>query len=173
MAVVVVDRRRVVLGELGRETERIRRGAFASLQDHRTERSVFVVRSKRAVGGDDLGNVLVAVVRVEERCLVQGAWCLVQPNERTRRDGFRWIPDEVVVVGSRSRRVEVSDLEIAIVDETLVVLRHAAAHTIETHGDDRITLRPTHRAVFAVVLNLPDASRCLYQHLVAVVVELG
>ena len=62
--------------------------------------------------------------------MVRG-WC--GPRERASGDGLGRIPDEVVAVGSRSRRVEVSDLEIAIVDETLVVLRHAAAHVVVAH----------------------------------------
>ena len=62
----------------------------------------------------------------------------------------------------------VSDLEIAVVDKPLVVLGHTTAHTIETHGDDRITLRPLHRAVLAVVSDLPDAGRRLNHGLIAV-----
>ena len=133
MAVVVVDRRRVVFGVFGREAPRVGRGGSAAGDGLRAKRCVFIMRSERVVGSDDFGNVLVAVVSVEERCLVQGAWCLVQPNERTRRDRLGRIPDEIVVVGSGSGRVEVTDLQIAVIDETLVVLRHTAAHAVEGH----------------------------------------
>ena len=94
MAVVVVNRRRVVLGVFRRESPGIERGGSAALGGQRTERRVLVVRGESAVGGDDFAHVLVAVVGVEERCLVQGAWCLVLPDEGTSRDGFGRVPDD-------------------------------------------------------------------------------
>ena len=68
--------------------------------------------------------------------------------------------------------MEVSDLQITVVDETLIVLRDAATHAVEAHGDNRITLRPTHRTVLAVVGDLPDSGRGLDERLVAIGVVL-
>lgn len=65
MAVVVIDSRRVVFGIFAGEAPGVGRGKSAAQGDHRTERRVFVVRGERAVGGDDVGDVLVAVVSVE------------------------------------------------------------------------------------------------------------
>ncbi len=64
--------------------------------------------------------------------MVRG-WC--GPRERASGDGLGRIPDEVVVVGSRSRRVEVSDLQVAVVDEPLGVLRNATAHAVVGHRE--------------------------------------
>ena len=88
------------------------------------------------VGVNNFGNVLVAVVSVIRDRIA------ALPHERTCRDILRAVPDKVVVVGSRSRRVEVSDLEIAVVDEVLIVLRHAATHAVETHRNRVRTLGP-------------------------------
>ena len=64
--------------------------------------------------------------------------------------------------------MEVRDLQIAVVDETLIVLRHAAAHAVVAHNDIRLAARPEDRAVLAVVCDLPDAGRGLDKCLVAV-----
>ena len=120
------------------------------------------MRGNVVIGVNDFGNVLVAVVRV----IRNGSAAL--PRERTRRHGLGRIPDEVVVVGSRSRRTEVRDLEIAVVDKPLVVLGHTTTHAVEGHRDDRITLRPAHQAVLAVVSDLPCSSRRLHTNLVTV-----
>ena len=64
--------------------------------------------------------------------------------------------------------MEVLNLKVPVVDETLVVLGHTATHTIEAHGDDRISVLPAHRAVLAVVGDLPDASRGFDERLVAI-----
>ena len=95
-----------------------------------------------------------------------------RPSERTSRDGLRRIPDKVVVVGSRSRRTEVRNLQITVIDEPLVVLRHTAAHTIISHRDRVRSLSPQHRAVLAVVGDLPGARRGFDERLVAVGVVL-
>ena len=81
MTIVVVDRRRVVLGELAGESPRIRSSRFAAGDGQCTERRVLVVRGNVVVGCDDFGDVLVAVVRVEE-CRVLSAECRTLPRER-------------------------------------------------------------------------------------------
>ena len=65
MAVVVVDRRRVIFGVFRREAPGIGRGGFAARDGQRTERRVLVVRGNIGVGSDDFGDILVAVVSVE------------------------------------------------------------------------------------------------------------
>ena len=64
MAVIVVDRRRVVLGVLAGEAPGIRRGRCAALGDNGAKRRVLVVFGNVGVGVNNFGNVLVAVVRV-------------------------------------------------------------------------------------------------------------
>ena len=46
------------------------------------------MRSKRAIGIDDLGNVLVSIN------LVVRSGIAALPRERARRDGLRRVPDE-------------------------------------------------------------------------------
>ena len=65
MAVIVVDRRRVVLGVLRREAPGIGRGGFAALRDDSTKGRIFVVCCHRAVSRDDIAHILVAVMRIE------------------------------------------------------------------------------------------------------------
>ena len=64
--------------------------------------------------------------------MVRG-WC--SPRERASGDGLGRVPDEIVVVGSGSGRVEVTDLQITVVEEALVVLGHTAAHAVVGHRD--------------------------------------
>ena len=66
MAVVVVDRRRIVFGVFAGEAPGIGRSGHAAGDSQRTERRVLVVRSNIVVGSDDFGNVLVAIVGIEE-----------------------------------------------------------------------------------------------------------
>ena len=162
MAVVVVDRRRVVFGVLAGEAPWISRGRNAAGDRQRTERSVLVVRGDIVVGVNDFGDVLVAVVRV----IRDGT--AVMPYERTRSNGLGRIPDEIVVVGSRSRRTEVRDLEIAVVDKPLIVLRDAATHAVETHRNRVRTLRPEDRTIIAVVFDPPGTRRSFDERLIAV-----
>ena len=97
---------------------------------------------------EDLGDVLVAVVGVEE----VEAPILGTHDERTRGDGLGGIPhklgaDDVVVGG-----VQPLDAEEVVVDEaevrgnlpgTPLLILHAAAHAVKSHRDDRVILRPT------------------------------
>ena len=69
MAVVVVDRRRIVFGVFGREAEGIDLGGSAAGENQRAERSIFVMRGDVIVDCDDLGDILVAVVSV-----IIGGW---------------------------------------------------------------------------------------------------
>ena len=64
----------------------------------------------------------------------------------------------------------VSNLQVAVINETLVVLRHAAAHAVETHRDRVRTLRPEDRAVLAIVGDAPETGLRRDQSLVAVVI---
>lgn len=47
--------------------------------------------------------------------------------------------------------------------------QNRSPYAIVTHHNHICALHPKYRTILAVVLNLPDASRCLYQYLVAVV----
>ena len=171
MAVVVVDGRRFVFGVLAGESPRIRCSRFAAGDRQCTERCVLVVRGNVVVECGDFGDVLVAVVSVEE-CRVLSAECRTLPRKRTRCNRLGRIPDEIVGVKSWSWRMEVSNLQVSVVDEALSVLGDPTTHAVITHGDDRISVLPTHRAVLAVVGDLPDSRRGFHQRLVAVGVVL-
>lgn len=76
---------------------------------------------------------------------------------------------------------KVGHLQIAVVDEPLVVLSHATTYAVVGHRDEwrsggvgsgGVEESPQNWAVFAVVLNLPDAGRGFDKGLVAVVVKL-
>ena len=76
---------------------------------------------------------------------------------------------------------KVGDLQIAVVDETLVVLCDSATHAVVGHGDEwrsggvgsgGVDERPEDWAVFAIVCHRPGAGGGLYQRLISVVVEL-
>ena len=157
MAVVVVDRRRIVFGVFGREAEGIDLGGSAAGENQRAERSIFVMRGDVIVDCDDLGDILVTVVRV-----VRGG-IAAMPRERTRRDGLRRIPD----VGIAS---VVCNLQIAVIEEALGVLGMSAALAVVAHRDDGIALRPTHRTVLAIVGDAPEAGLGCDEGLVAVIV---
>ena len=67
----------------------------------------------------------------------------------------------------------VRNLPIAMVEEALVVFRHAAAHAVAGYFDDRIAVIPTHRAGLAIVGDLPGFGRDFDECLVAVIVVDG
>ena len=69
--------------------------------------------------------------------------------------------------------MEVCYLQIAVIDEALVVLRDAATHAVKTHCDFGRSACPQYGAVLAVVSDMPDASRGLDERLIAVVVKIG
>ena len=96
MPVVVVHQSERVVGVFGREAERVRfgnverrEGRVGGRGGHRAERCVLVVRrdSSCLLERDDVGDVLVPVVRIEE---VPSALAL--QDERTRRHRLRRIP---------------------------------------------------------------------------------
>ena len=87
------------------------------------ERRILIMRGKETIDRNDLAHVLVAVVNIEERLAA------MSPDERTRGDGFRRIPH----VGIAS---VVGNLQVAVLDEVLVVLRHAAAHAVVAHYEN-------------------------------------
>ena len=96
MPVVVVHQSERVVGVFGREAERVRfgnverrEGRVGGRGGHRAERCVLVVRrdSSCLLERDDVGDVLVPVVRIEE---VPSALAL--QDERTRRNRLRRIP---------------------------------------------------------------------------------
>ena len=103
-----------------------------------------------------LGDVLVAVVGVEEvETPVLGAH-----DERTRSDRLGGIPhklgaDGVAVVGIQPLDAEVVVVNKAGVRGNLILSRllivHAAAHTVKSHGDYGVSLRPTDGAILGVV----------------------
>ena len=64
--------------------------------------------------------------------------------------------------------VNLLDTEITVVDETLVVLGHAAAHAVVAHRDRIRPLRPENRAVLTVINYVPDTSRGLYDGLISI-----
>ena len=105
---------------------------------------------------EDLGDVLVAVVGVEEvEAPVLGAH-----DERARGDGLGGIPhkfgaDGVAVGGVQSldaKEVVVNKAEVRgnLPGARLLIL-HAAAKAVEGHRDDRVAELPADGAVFGIV----------------------
>ena len=94
MAVVVIDRRRVVLGIFAGEAPGVGRGKSAALSGDRAKWSIFVMRRDSTVSRNDLTHILVAVEIVVRREVV------LSPNERTGCDWLGAIPD--VIVGALS-----------------------------------------------------------------------
>ena len=96
MPVVVVHQTQCVVCVFGGEAERVRfgdverrEGRVGGRGGHRAERRVLVVRrdASRLLEGDDVGDVLVPVVRVEHVVLP-----VLLEDERTRRNRLRRIP---------------------------------------------------------------------------------
>ena len=69
--------------------------------------------------------------------------------------------------------MEVTNLQISVIDEPLIVLRHAAPHSVVAHHDVSRAASPQDGAVFAIVGDRPNAGRGLHQRLIAVVVKIG
>ena len=82
------------------------------------------MRGYVAILSDDLANVLVSVMGVEISAAVG------LPHQRARGDGFGWIPDVAVGVGSWSCRIVAANLEVTVVEEALGVLRASPAHVV-------------------------------------------
>ena len=170
MAVVVVNEVEfgivVFRGEAeGVERNDVERGGRIAVRAGRgTERSVIVVRadSVRRHPIKHVRDVFVPVESVEQVQTVRR----VAKHQRTRRDRFRRIPDELFKDVVRLVRIEHLYAEITVVEETqprvLRAVRHgfvfrAATLRIESHRDDRSRggIRPTHRTVFGVVFDCP------------------
>ena len=107
-------------------------------------------------------DVFVAVESVKQVQAVRR----VAEHQRTRRDRFRRIPDELFKDVVRLVRIEHLYAKIAVVKETqprvLCAVRHgfvfrAAALGVKAHRNHRSRggIRPTHRTVFGVVFNVP------------------
>ena len=138
------------------------------------------------VGGDtvlesvvkDLGDVLVAVVGVEEvETPILGAH-----DERPCSNGLGGIPHELGTDGVAVVGIQPLDAEKVVVDKAEVhgnltvsclLIVHAAAHAVKCHRDNRITPRPTNGSVFGVVGNRPNPSGSFDQCLVAIRIVLG
>ena len=173
MAVVVVDSRRVVLGVLRREAPGVRLGAVALLSKDRAERRVVIMgndldsRVRAGSRRHDLAHVLVPVMRVEARRLIRA-----EPRERARRDGLHRVPDEGLAHDRIGDRPLVRDLQVAVVEEPLAVLRPPPPHVVVGHRERRIVgiAHPKNRAVLAVVSDAPETGLGRDQRLVAVIV---
>ena len=165
MAVVVVDEGEGVVVKFGGEAEGIF-GEEVAIGDaggaggagDGAEGGVVVMGGNAVLEGvvKDLGNVLVAVVSVEE----VEAPVLGMHGQGPRGDGLRRIPhklgaDGVAVGGVQSldaKEVVVNKAEVRgnlIVSCLLIV--HAAAKAVEDHGDNRVAPRPTDGAILGVV----------------------
>ena len=103
---------------------------------------------------DDLGDVLVAVVGVEEiEAPVLGAH-----DERARGDRLGGVPHELGTDGVAVGGIQPLDTEKVVIDKTevrsdLIILRllivHAAAKAVEGHRDDRVAHVQNHlNAIF-------------------------
>ena len=80
------------------------------------------MRNKRTVNRDGFTLILVAVMHIACGNIT------TKPSKRTSRDSFRAIPR--VDIASI-----VSDLSVAIIEETLGILRAAAAHVVVRHHE--------------------------------------
>lgn len=60
------------------------------------------------------------------------------------------------------------NLQITVIDEALVVLRHAAAYSVVGHRDCVRTMRPQDWAILAIIGHLPNTGCCLDERQVAV-----
>ena len=108
---------------------------------------VVVVRGDAVLEGmvEELGDVLVAVVSVEEiEAPVLGAH-----DERSCGNGFRGIPHKLGADGVAVGGVQPLDTEKVVIDKTevrgdLIILRllivHAAAKAVERHGNHGVAL---------------------------------
>lgn len=154
MTVVVVDEAEGVVVDLGGEAEGVfgeevtvgDAGGVEGTGDG-AEGGVVVVGGDAVLEGvvEDLGNVLVAVVGVEEiEAPVFGAH-----DERTRGDGLGGIPHKLGTDGVAVGSVQSLDAEEVVVNKAEVrgnlpgarlVILHAAAKAVESHGNHGVAL---------------------------------
>ena len=85
------------------------------------------MRSENSVCGDDFAHVLVAVVRVV------GGRSSAVPHKRTCRDLFRRIPGIGIAA-------VVGNLQVAIVNKTLIVLGNSSSHAVIGHIDKGLSV---------------------------------
>ena len=80
-----------------------------------------------------------------------GALAVLAEAEGARGEGFGGIPNELFVDVPRAVGEELLDAEIAVVEEDGVgdlagalhlLIKDAAAHAVEAHGDNLVPLRP-------------------------------
>ena len=96
---------------------------------------------------EDLGDVLVAVVGVKEvEAPILGAH-----DERSCGDGLGGVPHELGTDGVAVGGIQPLDTKEVVVDKaevrgdltgTCLFVVHAAAKSVEGHGNDRVALRP-------------------------------
>ena len=133
--------------ELAGEAEGVVGGAGAGGGDG-AEGGVVVVGDGFVVGadGDDVGDVLVAVVQEEG-----GALAVLTEAEGARGEGFGGIPNELLVDVPWAVGEELLDAEVAVVEEDGVgdlagafhlLVEDAPPHAVKAHGDDFVSLRP-------------------------------
>ena len=152
MTVVVVDEAEGVVVDLGGEAEGVfgeevtvgDAGSAGGAGDG-AEGGVVVVRGNTVLESvvEDLGDVLVAVVGVEEvEAPVLGAH-----DKRSCGDGLGGIPHELGADGVAVGGIQPLDTKKVVIDKTevrrdLIILRllivHAAAKAVEGHRDDRV-----------------------------------
>ena len=121
-------------------------------------------------------DVLVPVMGVEEVVLP-----VLLEDEWACRHRLRRIPAEDEIDGIVGGSVQPLDAEIAIIDEAMVGVCHAAyrldvfdatPHAVELHCYVSAAALPQDGAVLAIVSDGPNASRGLNESLISVVVEL-
>ena len=165
MAVVVVDEAEGVVVDLGGEAEGVF-GEEVAIGDagggggagDGAEGGVVVVGGDAVLEGvvEDLGDVLVAVVGVKEiEAPVLGAH-----GQGPRGDGLCGVPHKLRPHGVPLRGIQPLDAEEVVVNKAEVrgdltvsclLIVHAAAHAVESHGDYGVSLRPTDGAILGVV----------------------
>ena len=166
-------------GVFGEEVEVGDAGGAGSTGDG-AEGGVVVVGGDAVLEGvvEDLGDVLVAVVGVEEIEVP----ILGTHDERTRSDRLGGIPHKLCTDGVAVGGIQPLDTEKVVVDEaevrgdlisTCLLVVHATAHAVESHGDYGVSLRPTDGAILGIVDDRPNARLGFDESLVSVRVVLG
>ena len=135
-----------------------------------------VCRFSAGAGGDDIGDLFVAIVHQEG-----GGFAILLKGERTRSDGLGGVPDELLVDMPQLVGEKLLNAEVTVVEENRVRHLRIANHfpiedpppqTIEVHRHHSVPLRPANRPVLGIIHHLPNASRRLDEGLVAVRVIL-
>ena len=127
---------------------------------------------------EDLGDVLVAVVGVEEvETPILGAH-----DERPCSNGLGGIPHELGTDRVTICGIQPLDAEEVVVDKaevrgdltgTRLLILHAAAKSIEGHSDDGVAGLPADGAVFGVVDDRPNTALGLDECLISIRIVLG